>query len=89
MTTAAENERLGVVETKVARIEADVAEIKGDVKTLIAAQTSVALRQAAEDAAAEAIQSSRRSTGVWVRFISERAIALFAAGVAIYAALKG
>ena len=89
MTTAAENERLGVVETKVARIEADVAEIKADVKTLVTEQSRLALRQAAEDAASAAVKSSRAQTGVWLRFFSERAIALLAAAVAIYAVLKG
>ena len=33
--TGAENERLAVVETKVAAIEANVVEIKGDVKVLL------------------------------------------------------
>ncbi len=78
MTTAAENERLGVLETRVGRIEADVSEVKQDVKTLLSNQTQIAINLASKAAAEEAVRVSRRQTGVWVRFFSERAIAILA-----------
>lgn len=87
MTTAAENERLGVLESEVAHIKGDVAEIKSDVKTIVASQQSVALELATRRAADEAISRSRTQTGVWVRFFSERAIALAAMIISIYVAL--
>lgn len=89
MTTAAENERLGVLETKVGRIESDVAEIKGDVKTLVTNQTQIAINLAAKTAAEQAVKSSRTQTGVWVRFFSERIIAFAALAAAVAALLKG
>lgn len=89
MTTAAENERLGVLETKVIGIESDVAEIKADVKTLVTEQTRIAIRQAAEDAASSAVTAHRTQTGVWVRFLSERFIAIVAVIVAVVSILRG
>lgn len=87
MTTAAENERLGVLESEVAHIKGDVAEIKSDVKSLIASQQSVAVELAAKQAAESAISKSHAQTGVWVRFVSERAIALVAMAISLYVAL--
>ena len=89
MTTAAENERLATLEGKVGRIESDVTEIKADVKTLVTNQTQIAINLAAKAAADQAIQSSRTQTGVWVRFFSERLIALAALAAAVAAFLKG
>lgn len=78
MTTAAENERLGVLEIEVAHIKTDVGEIKSDVKSLIAAQNAVAVQLAAKNAAETAVSSSHATQGVWVRFVTERAIAIAA-----------
>ena len=83
MTTAAENERLGVLETKVGRIEGDVAEIKADVKTLVSNQTQIAIDLAAGKAAEAAVQRSRTQTGGWGRVFSERFLALLAVVVSV------
>lgn len=87
MTTAAENERLGVLESEVAHIKGDVAEIKTDVKSLIASQQSVAVELAAKRAADDAVNRTQATTGIWVRFISERALALVAIVISIIVAL--
>jgi hypothetical protein len=78
MTTAAENERLGVLETEVAHIKTDVSEIKADVKSLIASQQAVAVDLAAKKAAEETLLRSRTQTGMWMRFFTERGMALVA-----------
>lgn len=88
VTTAAENERLGVLETKVSSIERDVSEIKTDVKALVASNQAVALQLATRDAAELAASQSRNQTGVWFRFASERAIALLALAASILAILN-
>lgn len=89
MTTAAENERLGVLESEVGHIKGDVTEIKADVKTLVANQNQIAIDLAARQAVESAVQRSRSQTGVWVRFFSERALALLALGLSVYVALRG
>lgn len=89
MTTAAENERLGVLETRVGRIESDVSEIKVDVKTIINSQTQIAIDLASKNAAETAAAKVRGQTGVWVRFVSERLIALIALAAAIASFLRG
>lgn len=89
MATAAENERLGVLETKVGRIEGDVSEIKADVKTLVSNQTQIAIDLAARHAAEAAVVKARSQTGVWVRFFSERAVALLALLVSLLVFLRG
>lgn len=85
MTTAAENERLGVLETKVGRIEADVADIKADVKALLSNQQNVAIDLAARAAADAAVAKGRTQTGVWVRFFTERGLSILALAVSFYA----
>lgn len=89
MATAAENERLGVLESEVGHIKVDVTEIKADVKTLVANQNQIAIDLAARQAVESAVQRSRSQTGVWVRFFSERALALLALGLSVYVALRG
>lgn len=89
MTTAAENERLGVLETKVGRIEADVADIKADVRALLSNQQQTAIDLAAKAAADAAVGQLRGQTGVWVRFFTERGIAILALAASVIAFLKG
>lgn len=89
MTTAAENERLAALETEVAHVKSDVTEIKTDVKTLISNQNQIAIALATKDAVEAATARSRNQTGVWVRFFSERIIALAALSAAVAALLKG
>lgn len=88
MTTAAENERLGVLETKVSRIESDVADIKADVKSLLSNQQQTAIDLAAKAAADAAVQKSRTQTGVWVRFFTERGIAILALAASLIAIIS-
>lgn len=87
--TGLENERLGVVEVEVGHIKSVVAEIKADVKTLVSAQQQIALDLATRNAAEVALAKSRVSTGVWLRFFTERGLALLALGASVYAILKG
>jgi hypothetical protein len=82
MTTAAENERLGVLEIEVAHIKKDVSEIKSDVKSIVASQQQVAISLAASQAADAAVAASRSATGTWVRFFAERTISIIALVVA-------
>ena len=88
MTTAAENERLGVLEVEVGHIKSDVAEIKSDVKSLVASQNAVAIQLAAKDAAEAAASRTRGTTGVWFRFVAERAIALLSLAVSLFALFR-
>lgn len=84
MATAAENERLGVLESEVAHIKSDVAEIKSDVKSLINAQQSVAIDLAARQAADAAIRANKASTNLWLKFFAERGMALAALVVSLF-----
>lgn len=77
--------RLSVLESKVDRIERDVSEIKTGIQSLISTQGSVAIALAAREAREEAAEKHRASTAAWVRFISERYMALIAAIVALAA----
>ena len=87
MTTSAENERLATLEGKVTRIEADVSEIKSDVKKLIDNQTQIAIQLAAERAAEAAVRQSRGEVRSVLKFLSERAIAIIALGVSVWMAI--
>lgn len=86
--TGPENARLGKLEVEVSYVKADVAEIKSDVKALIATQEKLAIALAVKDAVETATQKSRSQTGVWVRFFSERAIAVGAALIALAALIS-
>lgn len=88
MTTAAENERLGVLETEVAHIKTDVTEIKTDVKLLVSAQAQLAIDLAAKNAAEAAVAKSQSQIGGLLKFATERALSLAAMVVAIWAALQ-
>lgn len=87
--TREENERLGVLETEVSHIKADVTDIKSDVKTLLTNQNNAALALAVKYAAEAANSRGREKTGMWVRFLSERAIAILALGASVLVFLKG
>lgn len=79
---------MATLEGKVTRIEADVTEIKSDVKKLIENQNQVAIQLAAERAAEAAVRQSRSQVGSILKFISERAIAIIALGVSAWVALQ-
>lgn len=87
--TGAENERLAVLESEVAHIRADVSEIKGDIKRIAANQNSAALALAAKSASDVAIAAARSSTGQWVRFFTERFVAIVAIVISVLSWLKG
>ena len=80
---------MSVLETKVDGIEADVSEIKADVKDLMKSQAEVAAALSTRQAIEDALSSSRHSTGVWLRFFSERIVAIVALGAAVYSIVKG
>lgn len=67
MVTHAENERLAILETKVASIEADVSEIKTDVKQLVTAVGEIKSAATVESQRQIARERSRSDLGVWVR----------------------
>lgn len=67
MVTAAEGERLAVLETQVKAIQTDLTEVKADVKALVAAQTAALIVHTSERAADVAHIRHRASLGVWVR----------------------
>ena len=79
---------MATLEGKVTRIEADVTEIKSDVKKLIENQNQVAIQLAAERAAEAAVRQSRTQIGTIAKFISERVIAIIALGVSIWIAIQ-
>lgn len=83
MVSAAEGERLAVLETQMASVVADVSEIKTDVKQLMRVQTEQQLVLAAETAADKASRRSRADLGIWVRAAIPWTVA--AVGVAIAA----
>lgn len=76
--THVENERLGIVETQVKGIAEDLAEVKRDLKVLLEAHHRSEVEAAMRAGAETAIARSRSSTGVWLRFFSERFIAIIA-----------
>lgn len=80
---------MSVLETKVDGIEADVAEIKSDVKDLMKSQAAVAEALNTRQAVQDALAASRRSTGMWLRFFSERIVAIVALVAAVYSILRG
>lgn len=86
--TGPENERLGILETEVAHIKSDVSEIKSDVKSLVTTQSGLAIALAAKEAAERVIAQSRSQTGVWLRFFSERFLAIIALAVAAAAIIS-
>lgn len=89
MVTHAENERLAVLETKVASIESDVSEIKADVKGLVASVSDLRAVTATETARKIGQEKSRADTGVWVRMILPWVVALAALGLGILNFLIG
>ena len=67
MMTAADNERLAVLESQYAQLQVDVTEIKSDVKALVVQQQSVATALAVKSARDERADQARGSMGTWVR----------------------
>lgn len=83
MVTHAENERLAVLETKVASIESDVSEIKADVKGLVSAVSDLRAATATETIRKITQEKARADTGVWVRMWLPWFIAAAALGLGI------
>lgn len=83
MVTHAENERLAVLETKVASIEKDVSEIKSDVKGLVAAVSSLSSATEIETARKITQERARANTGVWVRMWLPWIVAAGALGLGV------
>jgi hypothetical protein len=74
--TREENERLGVVETQVAGIMVDVAEIKSDVKQLIATQNQLAMNLATKEAAEAAVANRRGEDSAFRRWLLPIAVTI-------------
>jgi hypothetical protein len=72
MTTT---ERLAVLETKVELLASDVAEVKGDVKTLMNSVNTLSSSLQSNERAALARDRSRSDLGIWVRSAIPWAIA--------------
>jgi hypothetical protein len=89
MVTAAEGERLAILETKVEAIQVDVTEVKNDVKALVAANSAFLLDQATQRAATAAHNKSRGDLGVWVRASIPWIIAGMSLGLGLFNLLKG
>lgn len=64
MTTT---ERLAVLETKVELLASDVAEVKGDVKSLMHSVNGLSASLQSNERAAVARDKSRSDLGIWVR----------------------
>lgn len=58
-----------MVETEVAALRSDVAEVKTDVKGLLVAVNALVTSSAVRDAVEAQHARSRASTGVWVRWV--------------------
>lgn len=67
--TREENERLGIVETRIDGIVSDVAEIKSDVKLIIATQNQLAMNLATKEAAENAVASSKQVESAFRRWL--------------------
>jgi hypothetical protein len=67
VVTAAEGERLAILETQMQSVISDVSEIKSDVKTLVSGQMNALIALTADQAASRAHAQSRGELGVWVR----------------------
>lgn len=89
MTTRTLPERMGVLETEVEALRGDVTEVKRDVKDIGAKLDQVALTLAVKEAVADATKAGRASTGVWVRFLTERGLAILALIAAVFSIVKG
>ena len=89
MVTAAEGERLAILETKVEAIQTDLTEVKSDVKALIASQNTAMLLQASERAADMAHKKSRGDLGIWIRAAIPWAIAAFSVLLGLFNLVKG
>lgn len=68
--TKEENERLGIVETRIDGIVADVTEIKSDVKTLIATQNQLAMNLATKEAAEKAVSDQKGAESAFRRWLA-------------------
>jgi phage shock protein A len=83
VVTAAEGERLAVLETKVDALQKDMSEIKTNVKTLVDGQIAALVALSSEKAAERTREQSRASTGVWVRTILPLLVAAVAALIGV------
>lgn len=82
-------ERMAMFETELKAVRDDVTEVKTDVKNIGLKLDQVAINLAVKEAVESAAIKSRTSTGLWVRFFTERAISILALVAAAYSILKG
>lgn len=89
MTAPTMPERMAMFEVEMSGLRTDLNEVKTDVKEIGAKLDNVALNLAVKNAIEEQTKTSRSSTGMWLRFFSERILAILALGASAYAILKG
>lgn len=80
---------MAVVETQINALSADVTEIKGDVKSLVATQNQLAIALAIKNAADAQESVARASTGIWVRMFLPLLVSAGALVLGAYNVIKG
>lgn len=78
-----------MVETELAAVRVDVAEVKSDVKVLVTTVSSLATALAVSNAVEAQHAKSRASTGVWVRWALPILLTVANVILVVYTLVKG